>query len=66
MERLVSIMPEGRAIDYLVVNHMEPDHSGSISILRKLYPEMKIVGNKKTIEMIGAFYGITDGMIEVK
>ena len=66
MERLVSIMPEGRSIDYLVVNHMEPDHSGSISILRKLYPEMKIVGNKKTIEMIGAFYSITEGMIEVK
>lgn len=66
MERLVSIMPEGGAIDYLVVDHMEPDHSGSISILRKFYPNMKIVGNKKTIEMINAFYGITDGMVEVK
>ena len=29
---------------------MEPDHSGSISIMRKLYPEMKIIGNKKTLE----------------
>ncbi|MCR5335790.1 MAG: FprA family A-type flavoprotein [Synergistes sp.] len=66
VERLVSIMPEGHGIDYLIVNHMEPDHSGSISILRKFYPEMKIVGNKKTIEMIKAFYGISDGMVEVK
>lgn len=66
LDRLVSIMPKGRTIDYLIVNHMEPDHSGSIAILRKLYPNMKIVGNKKTIEMIGAFYGITDGMVEVK
>lgn len=66
MERLVSILPEGGKLDYLVVNHMEPDHSGSISILRRLYPDMKIVGNKKTIEMIAAFYGITDGIVEVK
>ncbi|MDO4988525.1 MAG: FprA family A-type flavoprotein [Synergistes sp.] len=66
IERLVSIKPEERKIDYLVVNHMEPDHSGSIAILRKLFPEMKIVGNKKTIEMIGEFYGITDGFVEVK
>ena len=66
LERLVSIMPEGKKIDYLVVDHMEPDHSGSIRILRKLYPEMKIVGNKKTIEMINAFYGISDNMIEVR
>ena len=48
------------------VNHMEPDHSGSISIMRKLYPEMKIIGNKKTLEMIEAFYGIHDGVVEVK
>ena len=62
IERLVSILPAGKGIDYLIVN----DHSGSISIMRKLYPEMKIIGNKKTLEMIEAFYGIHDGVVEVK
>ncbi|MCE5201335.1 MAG: FprA family A-type flavoprotein [Synergistaceae bacterium] len=66
IERLTSIIPENRQIDYLIVDHMEPDHSGSIRMLRQLYPNMKIVGNKKTIEMIDAFYRITDGFIEVK
>jgi len=66
IERLTSVLPEGRGIDYLIVDHMEPDHSGSIRMLRHLYPEMKIVGNKKTVEMIDAFYRITDNIIEVK
>ena len=66
IERLTSIIPAGKQIDYLVVDHMEPDHSGSIRMLRQLYPNMKIVGNKKTIEMLGAFYDIADGMVEVK
>ncbi len=55
----------GRAVDYLVVNHMEPDHSGSIAMLRNRYPDMKIIGNAKTLQMIGGFYGITDNFVEV-
>lgn len=51
---------EGTEIDYLIVNHMEPDHSGSIPLLAERYPEMKIVGNRQTVSMIGGFYGITD------
>jgi len=66
IERLTSVLPAGRTIDYLIVNHMEPDHSGSIRMLRHLYPEMKIIGNKKTVEMIDAFYNITENIIEVK
>jgi len=46
----------GRSIDYLVVNHMEPDHCAVIEDLVKRYPDMKIVGNKKTFQMIGQFY----------
>lgn len=65
-DRILSIIGESKKIDYLVVNHMEPDHSGSIRMMRQIYPEMKIVGNKKTIELLEAFYGITDGIIEVK
>lgn len=46
----------GRAIDYLVVNHMEPDHCANIEELVRRYPAMKIVGNKKTFQMIRQFY----------
>ena len=55
-----------RPVDYLVVNHMEPDHSGAIRILTELYPEMEIVGNKKTLPMIEGYYGITSNTITVK
>lgn len=55
-----------RPIDYLVINHMEPDHSGSISLIRKYYPDIQIIGNKKTFGMMQGFYGISDGKIEVK
>ena len=41
-----------RDIDYLVINHMEPDHSGSIALIKKYYPEIEIIGNKKTHSMI--------------
>lgn len=55
----------GRPVDYLVVNHMEPDHSGSIAALRQRYPDMKIIGNAKTLQMIAGYYGITDNLLEV-
>ncbi len=55
-----------KKIDYLVINHMEPDHSGSISLLRKFYPDVKIVGNKKTFNMLQGFYGIDNNCLEVK
>lgn len=51
----------GRSIDYLVVNHMEPDHCAVIEDLVKRYPDMKIVGNKKTFQMIGQFYDFDMG-----
>lgn len=60
---------EGRNPDYLVVTHMEPDHSGSLMRLAQKYPEMKIVGNAKTFTMIKQFFGTgalsEDRMLEV-
>ncbi len=47
---------DGRTVDYLVVNHMEPDHCASIDELCRRFPDMKIVGNKKTFQMIRQFY----------
>ncbi|MFO7815371.1 MAG: FprA family A-type flavoprotein [Halanaerobiales bacterium] len=54
-----------RPIDYLVINHMEPDHSGSIKELLRLFPEMKIIGNSKTTGFLNGFYGIEDNIMEV-
>ena len=55
-----------RPIDYLVVDHMEPDHSSSIKTLRLLYPKMQIVGNAKTLQMLDGYYGIHTLTREVK
>ena len=57
---------QGRTLDYLIVNHMETDHAGSIRLLRQQYPGVKIVGNTKTFGMLAGFHGITDGLYEVK
>lgn len=55
-----------RPIDYVVVNHMEPDHSGSLALIKKYYPDVQVVGNKKTFDMAYGFYGIADNRVEVK
>ncbi len=47
-------------IDYLVINHMEPDHSGGINAVLSAYPEAKLVGNKQTIAMVKGYYHIDD------
>lgn len=46
-----------RKPDYLIVHHMEPDHSANIDIFLKLYPEAKIVGSAKAFNMINNFFG---------
>ena len=55
-----------RELDYLVVNHMEPDHSGSLALIRKYYPGVQIIGNKKTFDMLRGFYQLEEGLLEVK
>lgn len=58
---------DDRRIDYLVVNHVEPDHSGGIRSVVEAFPGIKIIGNKTTITMIKGFYGIDDSyFMEVK
>ena len=46
----------GKAPDYLIVQHMEPDHSASIEAFAEKYKDTVIVGNKKTFRMIGQFF----------
>ena len=48
----------GRVLDYLIINHMEPDHCSLIADLLLRYPDMQIIGNAKTFPMIDQFYGM--------
>jgi len=41
-----------REVDYIIINHVEPDHSGSIKTLLKIYPNIKVVGNVKSISIL--------------
>ena len=58
----------GRPLDYLVVNHMEPDHCANIEALALRFPGMKIVGNAKTFTFMKQFYDLPleERMITVK
>ena len=49
-----------RNIDYLVVNHMEPDHSSLISYMQARYPGIRIVANAKTLPMLKGYYGVPE------
>jgi flavorubredoxin len=48
----------GRKVDYLVIQHLEPDHAGSIGRLLELYPDVTLVGNAKTFAMLPQFFDI--------
>ena len=54
-----------RAVDYLIVNHMEPDHSSSIASIMNLYPEITIVASARAVPMLGGYYGIPASRIKV-
>ncbi|MBL7202395.1 MAG: FprA family A-type flavoprotein [Anaerolineae bacterium] len=49
-------------LDYVIVNHMEPDHSGLLRTIRRLAPGAIILGTKRTRDMLESFYGITDNV----
>lgn len=59
---------DGKALDYLVINHLEPDHASNIKALADKYPDMKLVGNAKTFNMLPQFFDIdlTDRTVTVK
>ena len=60
---------EGKKPDYLIISHLEPDHSYNIGLLVNKYPEMKIVGNATTFRILPNFFdniNIDDRKVEVK
>lgn len=59
---------DGKSPDYLVISHLEPDHASNIKLLSEKYPEMKLVGNVKTFNMLPQFFDmdLNDRIITVK
>lgn len=55
-----------RKIDYLVVNHMEPDHSSSIAAIRGIYPDITIISTALAVPMIKGYYGVEGNILTVK
>ena len=55
LENIRAVLGE-RTLDYLIVNHMEPDHCAMIDELVLRYPDMQIIGNAKTFPMIDQFF----------
>lgn len=58
----------GRQLDYLVINHMEPDHCANIEEIVRRYPEVRVIGNPKTFQLFRQFYSLdmSSNYLEVK
>ncbi len=59
LKKIKGVLGENRKVDYLIINHIEPDHSGSLRAVLETYPDLIIIGNKKTADFLNSFYGIT-------
>jgi anaerobic nitric oxide reductase flavorubredoxin len=65
-DELASIGITFKDIDYLILNHLEPDHTGWLGEFRKLNPKVEIISTAKGIELVKSFYKLTDGLRAVK
>ena len=50
----------GRPLEYLIVNHMEPDHSSMISEMLRTYPQIKVVANKQTFKILQSYFPLNE------
>ncbi|WP_036730269.1 MULTISPECIES: FprA family A-type flavoprotein [Peptoniphilus] len=64
IEKLQEILNGGK-LDYIVIHHAEPDHSSSLKNLLEIYPDVKIICNKKTLPFLKNFYNIEENIILV-
>ncbi|MEA4811203.1 MAG: FprA family A-type flavoprotein [Anaerolineaceae bacterium] len=62
----ISALTEPKDLDYIIVNHMEPDHTGALCRLRALAPNAKFLGMQKAVSMMNDFYGLTENTQVVK
>ena len=60
LDKIEELIGKDRSIDYLIINHMEPDHSGAIKTIVEKYPQIKIIGNLKTFKILESYYGYQD------
>jgi len=63
LDKIKNLIGKERTVDYLIINHMEPDHSGSINAIIDQFPDIKLVGNKKTARFLDDFYEITENIM---
>lgn len=63
LEKIRAILGD-RPIDYLIINHMEPDHSGSIGLIRRYYPQVTLVASRQALGMLEGFYGLTENTLQ--
>lgn len=61
----IEMLTGGRDVDYLIINHMEPDHSGALKAVVAKYPNITLVGNKKTFDMVANYYQPANQTLEV-
>jgi len=61
LQQIKKIIPL-ETLDYIVMNHVEPDHSGALTALRQVAPKAEIIGTKNTQKLLAAFYHINDGV----
>ncbi|CRZ35400.1 flavorubredoxin [Herbinix hemicellulosilytica] len=67
IENILHVL-NGRQLDYLVINHMEPDHCANIEEILRRFPNVKVIGNTKTFQFFRQYYtmDMSDNCIEVK
>ena len=66
LEKIKRLLGNSKKVDYLIFNHIEPDHSGAVKILLEAFPGMVIVGNQKTLDLLAHFYGIAENVLQVE
>ncbi len=57
---------DGEDLDYIIINHMEPDHTSSIKAVLDIYPNAKLITNKKAVALLESYYDIDDNIEVVK
>jgi flavorubredoxin len=67
MENITHVL-NGRGLDYLIINHMEPDHCANIEEILRRYPGVCVIGNAKTLKFFNQYYSMdmTDNFQEIK
>ncbi len=65
LEKIESLI-NGKPIDYLIINHMEPDHSGAIKTIVEKYPDIKLVGNLKTFKIVDSYFGYKEKQYQME